>query len=84
MCEELVPAEELDDCKAFRTGSLPVSLETNSGLADVISNIALYDLGWDYLAQFPDLINNITAEGMRAAARKYLDADNVIITIAGP
>ncbi len=84
LCEELVPAEELDDCKAFRTGSLPVSLETNSGLADVISNIALYDLGWDYLAQFPDLINNITAEGMRAAARKYLDADNVIITIAGP
>lgn len=84
MCEELVPEEELADSKAFRTGSLPVGLETNSGLADVIANIALYDLGWDYLYRFPDLINEITAEEVRAAAKNYIDPDNVVITVAGP
>ena len=84
MCEELVPGDELADCKAFRTGSLPVGLETNNGLADVISSIAIYNLGWDYLSRFPDLVNNLTAEEVRAAAQHYLDADNVVITVAGP
>lgn len=84
MCEELIPEEELADSKAFRTGSLPVGLETNSGLADVISNIALHNLGWDYLYRFPDLINNLTAEEVRAAAKNYLDPDHVVITVAGP
>ncbi|MBK9050230.1 MAG: insulinase family protein [Chloroflexi bacterium] len=84
MRDELVPDEELADCKAYRTGSLPVSLETNSGLADVIGNIALHDLGWDYLSRFPDLMNNISAEDVRAAAQKYLDPDNVVVTVAGP
>lgn len=84
MCEELVPEDELADCKAFRTGSLPVGLETNNGLADVISSIAIYNLGWDYLSRFPDLVNNLTAEEVRAAAQHYLDADNVVITVAGP
>lgn len=84
MVEELIPEEELADSKAFRTGSLPVGLETNNGLADVISSIALHDLGWDYLSRFPDLINNMTAEEVRAAAKNYIDPDNVVITVAGP
>ncbi|MCL4870746.1 MAG: insulinase family protein [Anaerolineae bacterium] len=84
MCEELVPEEELADCKAFRTGSLPVGLETNTGLADIISSIALHDLGWDYLSRYPDLINHLTAEEVRAAAQNYLDPDKVVITVAGP
>lgn len=84
MCEELVPADELADCKAFRTGSLPVGLETNRGLADVISSMAIHNLGWDFLSRFPDMINNLTAEEVRAAAQKYLDPDNMVIAVAGP
>ncbi len=81
---ELVPAEELADTQAYRIGSLPMSLETNGGLANVISDMEFYGLGLDYLLHYPDLIREITPEGIRAAARKYLSAEQVGIAVAGP
>ena len=81
---EPVTAEELADSKAYRTGSLPVSLETNSGLASVIIDMELYHLGLNYLQRFPDLINAITIEQVQAAAQKYLSSDQIGIAVAGP
>ena len=80
---EPVTTEELADSKAYRTGSLPVSLETNSGLASVIIDMELYNLGLDYLQRFPKLINAITIEQIQAAAQKYLSTDQIAITVAG-
>lgn len=81
---EAVTATELADSKAYRTGSLPVSLETNSGLANVIIDMELYHLGLDYLQRFPTLINAITTEDVQAAAQKYLSTDQIAIAVAGP
>ena len=81
---EPVSAAELADSKAYRTGSLPVSLETNSGLASVIIDMELYELRLDYLQRFPDLINAITIEQVQAAAQKYLSTDQIAIAVAGP
>ncbi|MCB9422707.1 MAG: insulinase family protein [Ardenticatenaceae bacterium] len=81
---EPVDAEELADCQAYRTGSLPVSLETNSGLASILTDMELYDLGLDYLQRFPDLIRAITPERIQAAAQKYLSLTQMAIAIAGP
>ncbi len=81
---EPVSAEELADCQAYRTGSLPVSLETNSGLAGVITDMELYNLGLDYLQRFPEEIRSITPQRIQAAAQKYLSADQIAIAIAGP
>ncbi|MFQ5435185.1 MAG: M16 family metallopeptidase [Anaerolineae bacterium] len=82
--DEPVTAEELADCQAYRTGSLPVSLETNSGLAGAITDMALYELGLDYLQRFPDEIRSITPARIQAAAQKYLSADHLAIAVAGP
>jgi zinc protease len=81
---ELVDVEELADCQAYRTGSLPVSLETNSGLASIITDMELYDLGLDYLQRFPDLIRAVTPERIQAAAQKYLSTTRMAIAVAGP
>ncbi len=81
---EPVSAEELADSIAFRTGSLPVSLETNSGLAGVIADMELYDLGLDFLQRFPDMMRAITAERIQAAAQKYLSAEQMVVAVAGP
>jgi zinc protease len=82
--DELTPEAELADSKAYRTGSLPVGLETNDGLASIIIDMELYGLGLDYLQRFPDLLNAITAAEVQAAAQKYLSADQVAIAVAGP
>ncbi len=81
---EPVPSEELSDCKSYRIGSLPVSLETNAALADILVDMELYDLGLDYLQRFPGLIQNISAEQIQAAAQKYLSAEKLVIALAGP
>jgi len=82
--EEPVTAEELADSQAYRTGSLPMGLETNSGLVDTITDIELYDLGLDYLHRYSDMINGITAERVQQAAQKYLSADDLVIAVSGP
>jgi zinc protease len=82
--DELISDEELDDSKLYRTGSLPVSLETNDGLASIISDMELLDLGLDYLQRFPDLISEITPERVRTAAQKYFSTGDLALVVAGP
>jgi zinc protease len=82
--QELVPADELADNKGFVLGSLPLHLETNSGVSDVLLDIELYELGLDYLQKYPETINAITAEQIQAAAEKYLNPDIYALAVAGP
>ncbi len=82
--DELVPADELADNKGFLTGSLPIHLETNDGVADTILDMELYELGLDYLLRYSEMIAAITAEQVQAAARKYLNPDLFALAIAGP
>ena len=79
-----VEADELADAQANITGSLPLSLETNEGVAGAILNMEQYRLGLDYLARYPNLIRQITRERVQVAARKWLDPDNLAVGIAGP
>jgi zinc protease len=84
MHSALVDVAELSDVQANLTGSLPLSLETNEGVASTILNIERYQLGLDYLSRFPDLVREITPERIQAAACKWLDPDNLCLGIAGP
>jgi zinc protease len=81
---EPIPEEELADTQAYRSGTLPVSLETNDGLASVITDIELYELGLDYLQNLPDKIEAMTPESVQAAAKRYLSAEQIVIAVAGP
>jgi zinc protease len=82
--DEPVPVAELGDTQAYRIGSMPVGLETNSGLADVITDMEYYELGLDYLLEYPARVRDMTPERIQAAARKYLSADQLAIAVAGP
>jgi zinc protease len=84
ICEELVDAEELADNTAFITGSLPLRLETNEGVARTILDMERYELGLDYLQRYNALINAITAAQVRAVAQRWLDPDAYALAIAGP
>ncbi|MFW5691989.1 MAG: M16 family metallopeptidase [Chloroflexota bacterium] len=79
-----VDEEELDDNRSYFVGRLPLQLESNDGIAAVLHSIEAYRLGLDYLVNYRDMINNITAEDIQRAARHYLDPDRMIISLAGP
>ena len=81
---DLVPDEEISDSKALLTGSLPLRLETNAGVADAILEMVWYDLGLDYLARYADIVNDITADRVREVTAKYLRPGAYALAIAGP
>lgn len=81
---ELVPPEELKDSKAYLTGSLPLQLETNEGMAQAILDMVWYDLGLDYLLRYPDEVNAVTAEQVQSIAAEYLRPHAYVLAIAGP
>jgi zinc protease len=75
---------ELSDNKAFITGSLPLRLETNEGVAQAILDMERYGLGLDYLQRYTGLVNEITAERVQATAQRWLDPDAYALAVAGP
>jgi zinc protease len=80
---EPVTMEELEDNQSNYIGRMPLSLESNSGVANSILNLERFSLGLDYLQHYPDLIRKITREDILLAARKYVDPDRLIIVSAG-
>lgn len=82
--EEPVPEDELNDVKGFLTGSLPLRLETNGGVANALIDMEWFDLGLDYVQRYPALVNRVTPEQIMAATRQYLDPTAYAIAIAGP
>jgi zinc protease len=82
--DEPIPADELADVKAYLSGSLPLRLETNEGLAQTVSDMVLYELGLDYLAAYPDLIGSVTAEAVQRAANEHLRPETAYVIVAGP
>jgi len=82
--DEPVLAEELADSQSYLTGSMPLRLETNEGVARTLLDMECYGLGFDYLQRFPGLVNAVTMEDLREMAHKYLDPDTYVLAVAGP
>ncbi len=82
--QEPVTEEELNDVKSGALGRLPLSLETNAGVAAALLNMELYDLGLDYLQRYPDLVRGVTREAILETARRYWDPERLAIAVAGP
>jgi len=81
---EKVKDEELSDSKANYIGRLPLSLESNQGVAGAILALERYQLGLDYYRQYTDRVNSVSSELILETTRKYLSPDKLAIAIAGP
>jgi zinc protease len=80
---EPVTSEELGDSQANYIGRLPLSLESNAGVAGSLLNLERYNLGLDYYQRYPDLVRGITAAEILETARRYLHPDRLAVATAG-
>lgn len=80
---EPVAAEELADSQANFVGRLPLSLESNAGVASALLNLERYGLGFDYYLRYSDLVHAITPGAILETAQKYLHPDRMAIATAG-
>jgi zinc protease len=82
--QEGVTEDELADSKANFVGRLPLSMESNGGVAGALLNIERHDLGLDYYLRYAGLVNEVTSDDALNTARKFIDPDKLAIAVAGP
>ena len=80
---EPVTSDELADSQSNYIGRLPLSLESNAGVASALINLERYQLGLDYYLHYPDLINAVTPTEILEIAQRYLNPDCLAIASAG-
>jgi zinc protease len=80
---EGVSAEELADSQAYLTGILPLTLETNEGVAGTLLSMEWHDLGLDYLLRYKELIYSVTCEDVQRVCAEYLRPERLVLVVAG-
>jgi len=80
---EQVTNDELADSQANYIGRLPLSLESNGGVASALLNLERFSLGLDYYLRYPHLVHAITPQSILEVAQKYLHPDRLAIATAG-
>ncbi|MCC7202122.1 MAG: insulinase family protein [Nitrospirae bacterium] len=81
--EEQVSDDELNDAKAYLTGSFPLRLDTNAKISNFMLMVEYYNLGPDYIRDYPNKINSVTKDDILRVARKYIDTENCVTVVVG-
>jgi zinc protease len=79
-----VTPTELADTQANFIGRLPLSLESNAGVASALLNIERFQLGMDYYQRYSQRIRAIHRQDVAEAARAFIDPDRLVVATAGP
>ncbi len=82
--ENGVTQEELSDSQDNFVGRLPLSLESNAGVAAALINLERFDLGLDYYRKYEGMIRAITPAMVVEAARRYINPSALAIATCGP
>jgi zinc protease len=82
--KEPVASNEVESAKAYLTGSFVFHFQKNLQVADFLVEAETYDLGFDYLEEYPKKIHSVTDEDVTRVARKYLDPEHLTTVVVGP
>ncbi len=78
-----VTPDEVRQAKLYITGSYPLRLETNGGVASTLAHAEDYGLGLDFPERRNAIFNAVTVDQVNAAAKKYLRPSAGVLVIAG-
>jgi zinc protease len=81
--DEHVSDRELEDAKAYLTGSFPRRLDTNRKIADFLVAVDFYGLGLDYVDRYPQYIKAVTKDDVLRVAKKYLNPRGLVTVVVG-
>jgi len=82
--EHGVTPEELEEARAGAIGSLVLSMEDQMGMAFVLRDTELFNLGLDFPERFPAALRSVTPGQAQAAARKYIHPDRLVGVVVTP
>jgi zinc protease len=79
---EGVTAEELDDARAYLTGSFVFAFESNSQIARFLLNAEVFGLGFDHIDKYPGYIEAVTQEDLARVAAQHLSTEHYSLVIS--
>jgi zinc protease len=79
--KEPVSEKELEGAKKYLIGSFPMRLDTQSKMANFLTQVEYYGLGLDYPEKYPFLIQSVTKEDVLRVAQKYLFPEKSILVV---
>jgi len=74
---------ELDDAKTYLTGSFPLAFASNTGIAAQLGTFQRQGLDAGYIARRNSLIQAVTLEDVRRAARRLFNPERLTVIVAG-
>ncbi len=83
MADEGPTQRELDDAKAYVTGSYGLRFDTSDKIAGQLIAVQMDNLGIDYFDRRNAEIQAVTLDQVKAAAKKYLSGE-MAVSIVGP
>ena len=82
--DEPVPEAELARAKQHLIGTHEIGLQRNGSRAALLALDACYGLGMDNFLHYADHVATVTAEDVRAVARRVIDFNHSALAIVGP
>lgn len=83
LCNELIPADELQLVKNYLLGTFLRSVDGPFAMADRFKGILEYNLGYDYFDKYIATIKGISASQLRDLANTYFDKESMIELVVG-
>lgn len=80
---EPVTDRELEDAKAYLTGSFPLRIDSGSKIAGFLISLEVYGLGLDYVGNYRQYIERVTREDVQRVAQKYLNTKDYLLVVVG-
>lgn len=81
--KEPVSEKDLEGAKKYLIGSFPMRLDTQSKMANFLTQVEYYGLGLDYPEKYPSLIQSVSKEDVLRVAQKYLFPEKSILVVVG-
>jgi predicted Zn-dependent peptidase len=78
-----VDADELARAKAYLTLAVPGDLESTSQVAGQMASLAAWNLPLDWLSEYIERVNAVTAADVQRVATRYLPAENAFVIVVG-
>jgi zinc protease len=74
---------ELDDAKTYLTGSFPIAFASNAGTAAQLATFQRQGLDIGYVARRNGLVQAVTLDDVRKAAKRLFDPARLTVVVAG-
>jgi len=81
--ERMITADELEMAKTNLVRGFAQRFETLGRLVDQVVDVVSFDLPLEDIQQYPQLMEQVSLEQAREAARKYLSPDDAVAVIVG-